>query len=95
MAKRNMITDDLKEFKPRYKGAIFGVRNGSHTVYVWDLGREPESWEGRRYKVSKQFGDEVTIHGEYDTVEKAKDAARSAVRGMAFRYLLRRMNHED
>ena len=92
MTKREMLKDELIEFKPRYPGAVYGVRNGSYTAYVWDLGREPESWEGKRFNVSLQQGGEALgSRSETDTLTEAKKQARSAVSGRAFRHLLRRM----
>jgi len=90
--KRNMITDELIEFKPKYPQAVWGVRNGSYRAYVYDIGHEPESWEGRRFKIALQQGGEVLSSSESaDTLEEAKKKARLTISGRAFRSFLNRM----
>lgn len=90
--KYELIKDVLVEFKPRYKGAVYGVRNASYRAYVWDLGRPPKSWEGYRFKVSLVQGMEDLGHrGGANTLREAKKLARSSVKGRAFRSFLRRM----
>lgn len=92
MAKqREMLKDNLVEFKPRYKGTVFGVRNGSYRAYVFDLGRPPESWEGDRFQVQLTQGKEVLGWSGAKTLGEAKRKARQTVKGRAFRHLLRRM----
>ncbi len=92
MARREMIKDNLIPFKPRYKGAVYGVRNGSYRAYVWDIGKKPKSWEGQRFKVSlAQDSNDLGHRGEANTLSKAKRIANACVKGRAFRYLIRRM----
>lgn len=91
---RNMTKDELVEFKPRVKGAVFGVKNGSVKAYIFDLGHEPESWEGYRYWIQLIMGNEVSSRKPTgsNNFEEAKANARQTVKGRAFRYLLRRMH---
>ena len=84
--------DELIEFKPRYKGAIYGVRNGSYRAYVWDLGHTPESWEGYRYKVGLiQGSDDLGYKGGSNKLPEAIGIARSTVSGRAFRAFIGRI----
>jgi hypothetical protein len=92
--KRDKLEDNLVEFKPKYKDAIFGVRNGGYRAYVFDIGREPEAWESHRYRVqlilpSGEVGGPMNV-GSND-LEEAKKLARSSVKGRAHRHLLRRL----
>ena len=93
MTKRYEMTKDvLVEFKPRYKGAVYGVRNASFRAYVWDLGRPAESWEGYRYTVSLIQGvEDLGYKGGANTLSEAKKIARDSVKGRAFRSFIRRM----
>ncbi len=92
--KRNMTQDNLIEFKPRYANAVYGVKNGSVKAYVFDLGHEPESWEGYRYWIQLVLGNEVSSYKPTgsNNFEEAKTNARQTVTGRDFRYFLRRMH---
>lgn len=91
--RRNMIEDKLLEFKPRMKGVIYGVKNGSVKAYVFDLGHAPESWEGYRYSIQLIIGNEVSSHRPTgsNNLEEAKTNARQTVSGRAYRHFLRQM----
>ena len=92
--KRNMTQDNLIEFKPRYINCVYGVKNGSVKAYIFDLGHEPESWEGYRYFIQLIMGNEISSHKPTgsNNLEEAKENARSTVKGRAFRSFLRRMH---
>jgi len=88
---RRPIEDKLVEFKPRTKGAIWGVRNYNYRALVLYHGEPRGSWE-RRYSVSLDDGRDV-LGGAYSTnsLSEAKRHARQRVRGRAFRAFIRRV----
>ena len=92
MAKRNMLDDELKEIQHPRNGAIWGIRNGGRVAYVWDKGEPKGSWE-TRYSMGcyDTKGDSMGSGHFTNDLEKAKERARGAVSGRAFRHLLRRM----
>lgn len=92
MRQKKSAEDKLVEIKHPRNDAIWGVRNGGYVAYVWDRGEahfDPES----RYQVQLEWGSEgVKDLGHYKAYPKAQDAARSGVKGRAFRHLLNRIS---
>lgn len=89
--RRHSLEDELVEFKPKRQSAVFGVRNGSYTAYVYYLG-EPRGGYEHRYSVGLETHGEVLGGGQFtDDLKEAKEWARGRVKGRAFRAFMRRM----
>ena len=85
------IEDKLVEFKPRMKGTVYGVKNYNSRAYVLDKGEPKGSWE-KRYVMWITRNNEEVGHARWtNDLSQAKEWARSAVKGRAFRSFIRRM----
>ena len=91
MPYKSNLEDKLVEFRPRTKGAIWGVRNYNYRALVFDNGKPKGSWE-RRYSVSLDDGKESLGSGYFtNDLATAKKHARIRVKGRPFRAFIQRM----
>lgn len=88
--KRNYTQDNLIEIKHPRNGAVWGVRNGGYTAYIWE--KQPKgSWEHRfTGGIFDAKGNPVGRNIGTNDLTDAKRIARQAVSGRAFRSFMRR-----